>query len=84
MQTNIATFTTEDGTTEIRWGRGEDDGAFSGYILVHPDGTATFPHGDGFVFFMAGNETRIVEGEDQYMGVQPDENVLFHCRQETQ
>ncbi len=80
MQTNIRTMHMEDGTTEIQWGRGDSDSVISGYILVHPDGSATFPHGEGFVFHMAGDDTRIVEGEDNYGGIEPDEKVLWHCK----
>lgn len=69
---------TQGDTTEIQWGVGDHDDAVSGYIQVHPDGTATFPHGDGCVIFLAGDNTRIVEGEDSYGGVQPDERVLWH------
>lgn len=80
MQTNIMTIHCDDGTTEIRWGRAERDDDLRGYILIHPDGTATFPHGDGFVIFLAGEDTRVVEGEDNYPGVEPGENVLWHSK----
>lgn len=69
---------TQGDVTEIQWGVGDNDDALSGYIVVHPDGTATFPHGDGVVIFLAGDATRVVEGEDNYPGVQPDETVLWH------
>lgn len=72
---------TQGDTTEIQWGVGDSDDALNGYILIHPDGTATFPHGDGFVIFLAGDNTRVVETEDQYHGVQPDESVLWHVRE---
>jgi hypothetical protein len=82
MQTNIQTMTTDDGTTEIRWGRGDSDGAISGYIIVHPDGTAVFPHGDGAVIFLAGSDTRVVAGEDSYGGPpDPNETVLWHVNE---
>jgi hypothetical protein len=72
---------TQGDTTEIQWGVGESDDAISGYIQVHADGTATFPHGDGFVIFLAGDDTRIVEGEDNYgFGPKKGENVLWHSR----
>lgn len=64
MQFEIETY---NGGAELRWGTGSN----SGFIIV-PDGNGAtrFPHGDGWTFYMDGDNSR-VETDDG--------TLLWHC-----